>query len=79
MTTSDPITLSASQAAKVLGLAPSTLAKLRLFGGGPRYCKLGRRVAYRQPDLEEWLESRIARDTTDADARLPKRLTGPGL
>jgi len=29
----DPITLTANEAAKVLGLAPSTLAKLRLLGG----------------------------------------------
>jgi hypothetical protein len=37
--TTNPITLTACEAAKVLGLAPSTLAKLRLFGNGPTYCK----------------------------------------
>jgi predicted DNA-binding transcriptional regulator AlpA len=63
------VTLTAGQAAKVLGLAPSTLAKLRLFGNGPTYCKLGRRVVYRQKDLEDWLESRITRNTSDADVR----------
>jgi predicted DNA-binding transcriptional regulator AlpA len=74
--TTNPITLTACEAAKVLGLAPSTLAKLRLFGNGPTYCKLGRRVVYRREDLEAWLASRIARDTSDADARLPRSLTG---
>jgi hypothetical protein len=44
MTTHGPITLIAGEAAKLLGLAPSTLAKLRLSGNGPVYCKLGRRV-----------------------------------
>jgi predicted DNA-binding transcriptional regulator AlpA len=73
--TSNPITLTALEAAKFLGLAPSTLAKLRLSGNGPVYCKLGRRVVYRGHDLEAWLESHIARNTSDADARLPKRLT----
>jgi hypothetical protein len=76
MTTSNPITLTPGAAAKVLGLATSTLAKLRLSGNGPVYCKLGRRVVYRMQDLEAWLESRVARDTSDAGARLPKTLTG---
>jgi predicted DNA-binding transcriptional regulator AlpA len=75
MTTSNPITLTASEAARVLGLAPSTLAKLRLSGNGPLYCKLGRRVVYRRDDLVAWLESRVARNTTDADTQLPKSLT----
>ena len=69
MAINNPITLTACDAAKVLGLAPSTLAKLRLFGNGPTYCKLGRRVVYRQKDLEDWLESRITRNTSDADVR----------
>jgi hypothetical protein len=76
MTTNDPISLTAGEAAKVLALAPSTLAKLRLSGNGPVYCKLGRRVVYRREDLAAWLESRLARSTSDADARLPKTLTG---
>ena len=68
-------TLTAYEAAKVLGLAPSTLAKLRLNGNGPTYCKLGRRVVYRRADLEQWLESRTTRDTSDADARFLRALT----
>jgi predicted DNA-binding transcriptional regulator AlpA len=62
-------------AAKFVGLATSTLAKMRLSGDGPIYCKLGRRVVCRREDLEAWLESRVARNTSDADARLPKSLT----
>jgi predicted DNA-binding transcriptional regulator AlpA len=77
MKTDNPITLTAKEAAKILGLASSTLAKLRLGGNGPVYYKLGRRVVYRRENLEAWLESRIARNTTDADARLPKSLTEP--
>jgi hypothetical protein len=42
----------------------------------PVYCKLGRRVVYRRDDLVTWLESRVARETSDADARLPRSLTG---
>jgi len=65
----------ARAAAKLVGLSESTLAKMRLNGNGPIYCKLGRRVVYRVTDLEQWLESRTARDTSDADARFLKALT----
>ena len=62
-------------AARYVGLSESTLAKLRLNGNGPTYCKLGRRVVYRPTDLDQWLQSRTARDTSDADARFLKALT----
>jgi hypothetical protein len=68
--------LSPDAAAKFLGLAISTLAKMRLSGNGPVYYKLGRRVVYRMEDLEAWRESRVARNTSDADGRLPRSLTG---
>jgi excisionase family DNA binding protein len=68
--------VAASEAAQLLGLSESTLAKLRLNGNGPAYCKLGRRVVYRRQDLEAWLESRVATDTSDAETRLPQTLTG---
>jgi predicted DNA-binding transcriptional regulator AlpA len=75
----EPITsqkvLPAKEAAQLVGLSESTLAKLRLNGNGPIYCKLGRRVVYRPADLEQWLQSRTARDTSDADARFLKALT----
>ncbi len=75
MTTHTSAVLNARDAAHFLGLAESTLAKLRLNGNGPVYCKLGRRVVYRRADLEAWLQSRTVRDTTDADARFLKALT----
>jgi predicted DNA-binding transcriptional regulator AlpA len=67
--------VTASEAARLVGLSESTLAKLRLNGNGPTYCKLGRRVVYRTVDLDEWLQSRTTRDTFDADARFLKALT----
>ena len=75
MTTQIPITLTADEAAKILGLSPGTLAKMRVTGNGPVYCKLGRRIVYRPADLEQWLQSRTTRDTSDADARFLKPLT----
>ena len=73
--TDRPTVLQARDAARFVGLSESTLAKLRLNGNGPTYCKLGRRVVYRPADLEEWLQSRTARDTSDADARFLRALT----
>ena len=70
-----PKVVTAGEAARLVGLSASTLAKLRLNGNGPAYCKLGRRVVYRPADLEQWLQSRTARDTSDADARFLKALT----
>jgi predicted DNA-binding transcriptional regulator AlpA len=70
-----PKVVTAPVAARIVGLSESTLAKLRLNGNGPVYCKLGRRVVYRPVDLDQWLQSRTARDTSDADARFLKALT----
>jgi predicted DNA-binding transcriptional regulator AlpA len=70
-----PKVVTARVAARYVGLSESTLAKLRLNGNGPLYCKLGRRVVYRPTDLDQWLQSRTTRDTSDADARFLKALT----
>ena len=70
-----PKVVRAREAARIVGLSESTMAKLRLNGNGPLYCKLGRRVVYRTSDLEQWLQSRTTRDTSDADARFLKALT----
>jgi predicted DNA-binding transcriptional regulator AlpA len=68
--------LSPSEAARCVGLAVSTLGKLRCWGGGPEFLKLGRKVAYRRAALDEWLAARAASNTSDA-ARLPTRLADP--
>lgn len=49
--------LTTEQTARFLGLSPSTLAKMRLYGSGPTYMKLGRRVMYRLDDLERWMDA----------------------
>ncbi len=30
--------------------------KLRIFGGGPQFLKIGRCVRYRRADIDSWLE-----------------------
>jgi predicted DNA-binding transcriptional regulator AlpA len=60
-----PATVPVEIAATYLGLSVSTLNKLRVFGGGPVYLKLGRRVAYDLADLDDWLASKRRRSTSD--------------
>ena len=38
--------MSPAEAARYIGVAVSTLAKMRCWGGGPEFLKLGRKVAY---------------------------------
>lgn len=64
------------QAAAYVGLAVPTLAKMRCWGDGPEFMKLGRKVVYRRAALDAWLAARVARNTADA-ARLPTRLADP--
>jgi predicted DNA-binding transcriptional regulator AlpA len=60
--------LDAKAAANFLALSPSTLAKLRIYGGGPRYLKLGRRVAYSREDLDAWLNQNRRSNTSEQRA-----------
>lgn len=39
------------------GLSESRLAKLRLYGGGPKFIKLGRSIIYDSDDVDAWLNS----------------------
>ena len=43
------------EAANYCGSSASTFNKLRLYGGGPIYSKIGRRVVYDPSDLDAWL------------------------
>lgn len=67
--------LSAKQAASYLSLSTATLAKLRCLGGSPVFLRLGSKIAYERKALDEWLAARRAHSTSDADQRLPRRLT----
>ena len=58
--TANDISLPPPDAARYLALSSSWLAKRRCYGGGPRFCKLGRRVTYRRSDLDVWREQTLA-------------------
>ena len=55
-----------NDAATYLGISPSTLAKMRLRGDGPRYSKLGSRiVVYGISDLNVYAVERRRRSTSE--------------
>jgi predicted DNA-binding transcriptional regulator AlpA len=61
-----PRLLDTFQAAEVVCLSRSTLAKLRLTGGGPRFIRLGSKVVYDEADLTAWLDSQPRLASTSA-------------
>jgi hypothetical protein len=63
------VALSNYEAARVLGISPSTLAKMRLPGRcGPVFRKVGRRVVYLPQDLRSFLDSCERRNTSESMA-----------
>ena len=58
--------LRTPEAARYLGLSPSTLCKMRLRGDGPKFSKLGLRVvAYEVTELEAYVAQRRRRSTSE--------------
>jgi predicted DNA-binding transcriptional regulator AlpA len=68
MTNANQILLNTVQVSQAYGIATSTLAKMRLYGTGPVFVKLGRKVAYRLDDLEAWVTDNRFRSTSEYDA-----------
>lgn len=57
--------LRTEAAAKYLNLSVSSLAKMRVYGNGPAYSKLGRVCVYSVTDLEAWLDSKRHLSTSE--------------
>jgi excisionase family DNA binding protein len=53
------------ETAQRLGICTRTLERLRLTGGGPRFVKIGRRVLYREADVDAWLETKARASTSE--------------
>ena len=66
MSLAKPHYLNTEEAASYVRLSPSTLARMRVTGEGPRYSKAGRRVIYDPRDLDEWVAERKRRFTGES-------------
>jgi predicted DNA-binding transcriptional regulator AlpA len=62
--TIDPL-LNPRDAATILGVSTSWLAKSRLSGEGPRFVKLGRAVRYLESSLREYIKARTRGSTSE--------------
>ncbi|MBF0371589.1 MAG: helix-turn-helix domain-containing protein [Magnetococcales bacterium] len=60
-----PKRLRTPKAAEYCGCAKSTLEKLRVYGGGPAFIKLGKTVVYDTLDLNRWLASHKIASTSE--------------
>ena len=60
-----PRLLNTEEAARYLRLSPRTLERYRITGEGPEFLKVGRLVFYEPHKLDEWLERRRRRSTSD--------------
>ena len=58
--------LKPAEAAAYIGSSVSTLAKLRIYGGGPTYHKVGRSVRYSRAALDVFMAQRLVHSTSDA-------------
>jgi excisionase family DNA binding protein len=52
--------------AERLGVSRRTIEDWRLHGTGPRFVRVGRRVAYREADVAAWLEANASAGTPAA-------------
>ena len=59
-----PILLTPKQAARLLNLSVSWLAKRRLAGDGPPYAKLGGAVRYAESSLQQWMRAQQRMSTS---------------
>jgi excisionase family DNA binding protein len=58
--------LTPGEAAAYLHNSASTLAKLRVYGGGPAFCRIGKSIRYRRCDLDQYMAERRVRSTSEA-------------
>ena len=55
---------SVEEAAAKTGMSVSTLNKWRVAGFGPKFVKLGKRVLYRDEDIESFITASIRSSTS---------------
>jgi predicted DNA-binding transcriptional regulator AlpA len=59
-------TLNVLQAAEYTSISKSSLDKLRVYGGGPSFIKVGSRIVYDRVDLDAWLLGKKVANTSQS-------------
>jgi hypothetical protein len=68
-----PVLFNTERAAKYCGKHPRTMKAFRLGGYGPKFLLIGKRVYYRQSDLDEFLAECVIDPKAAAISRNRKR------
>ena len=66
-----PQLITPSDAAILLCVSPATLRKWRWEGKGPKFIKIGRKVAYRDSDINAFIDSQVRCSTSDLGTHTP--------
>jgi hypothetical protein len=61
----DDVLLTPKEAATFLRVSQSYLDKLRVYGGGPKFLRFGRKILYRGSELSLWVEQRCFSSTSE--------------
>lgn len=61
----DEILLTTKEVAAYLRVSKSYLDKLRVYGGGPKFLRFGRKILYRKADLDFWAAGRCFASTSE--------------
>jgi excisionase family DNA binding protein len=59
------VVLTTKEAAKLLKVSVSWLAKARMRGDGPPYIRIGRSIRYREDALIQWMKGRQRLSTSE--------------
>jgi predicted DNA-binding transcriptional regulator AlpA len=59
------VLLTAAEAARILKVSLSWLAKARMRGDGPPYIRVGRSIRYTEAALLQWMKSRQRLSTSE--------------
>lgn len=59
------VNLAEQQAAEYLGISVYSLRRWRVYGGGPRFLKMGSRVVYPISELDDYQSACLRRSTSD--------------
>lgn len=59
------LNLAEKQAAEYLGISVHSLRRWRVYGGGPRFCKMGSRCVYPITELDAYQAACLRKSTSD--------------
>lgn len=59
--------LNTEELAATLECSASAVRSWRVGGSGPRFCRLGRRIYYREEDVQTWALEQANKEQTDAE------------